>query len=170
MTAQHQAERVLVALLGLALFAFGFAGLVLTEAEFRGDPLAGTVNGETWLGVEGNGWTFFSFMAAGIVLFAASATRPAAKMTALVVGLVLATLAAITLIDGSDVLGVLAANDATALVWAGVALLLVFTGLTPRAPEHVDGSTPMDETPRSKARFEREEPRERCPTRSPSAG
>lgn len=79
MRLREQPERALVALVGLLLFFYGLTGLVFSGAELGGDPLEGTVNGETWLGIEGNAWTFVLFLVAGGVLFGASATRLAAK-------------------------------------------------------------------------------------------
>ena len=156
MTERIHPERVLVAVIGLLLFAYGVTGLVFSDVEFGGDPLDGTVNGETWLGAEGNGWTFLSFMLGGVVLFAASATRIAAKTAAVVIGLLCGAASVIALVDGDDVFGSLAANGPTTLIWGVAALLLLAIGLAPtgRGRER-DEVTTIDHTEPSEARFRR---------------
>jgi hypothetical protein len=163
MRIREQPERALVALLGLLFFFYGLTGLLLSGAEFGGDPIGGTVNGETWLGIEGNAWTFVLFLVAGGVLFGASATRITAKTAAVAIGLLFGAAAVVALVDGDDVLGALAANGATALVWGVAALVLLAIGLAPTAPRKdeatwsaVDGA----EAPPASG-FGRAEPRDR---------
>jgi hypothetical protein len=69
--------------------------------------------------------------AGGVLLFGAQ-LHLFAKAMALVVGLGFAAAAIIALIDGSDVLGIFAANDATKLAWAIAAGVLIAVALLPR--------------------------------------
>ena len=57
-----------VGLIGLALLVFGVLALIFGGHEFQSDPLSGTQNGTSWLGVEGNGWTNLLFIGAGALL------------------------------------------------------------------------------------------------------
>ena len=161
MSARNHPERVLVAVVGLVLFAYGVTGLVFSEAEFGGDPVDGTTQGDTWLRAEGNGWTFLSWMAAGVVLFGASSSRMAAKTAAMVIALLFGAAAVLALIDGDDVLGTLAPNDTTALGWGVAALLLLVIGLVPARPRDPDDWTQLDATAPAETRFRRARPVDR---------
>jgi len=121
-----------VNIIGLILLAYGVTGLIFGGTSFDSSPLDGTVNGETWLGIEGNGWSNLLAIGAGGVLMFGAQLHWAAKTTALVVGLGFAAAAIIALIDGADVLGIFAANDATKLAWAITAAVLIVVGLLPR--------------------------------------
>ncbi len=128
-------------IIGMILLAYGVTGLIFGGNNFGSSPLDGTVNGATWLGIEGNGWSNLLAIGAGGVLMFGAQLHWAAKTTALIVGLGFAAAAVIALIDGNDVLGIFAANDATTLAWAITAAVLVIVALLPR----VGGTT--DETP-----------------------
>src|SRR5829696_5383074 len=103
----------LVGLIGLALLAYGISGLIFAGHRFRAHAISGTVSGTAWLGVDANGWTNLLFAAAGAVLVLASPRHRGAT--------------GIALLDGRDVLGVLAANGLPTRAWgaAAVALLAV---------------------------------------------
>jgi hypothetical protein len=163
MTVREQPERALVALLGLLLFFYGLTGVVFSDAEFGGNPIDGTVDGETWLGIEGNAWTFVLFLVAGGVLFGASARRIAAKAAAVTIGLLLGAAAVIALVDGDDVLGTLAANGPTMLVWGVAALVLLAIGLAPTAPrkEEATFSAVNNQEAAPPPRFRGAKPRDR---------
>jgi hypothetical protein len=119
-------------IVGMILLAYGVTGLIFGGNSFDSNPLDGTVSGETWLGIEGNGWSNLLAIGAGGLLMFAAQLHWAAKTTALVVGLGFAAAAVIGLIDGNDVLGIFACNDATILAWAITAAVLVVVGLLPR--------------------------------------
>ncbi len=121
-----------VNIIGLILLAYGVTGLIFGGTSFDSSPLDGTVDGETWLGIEGNGWSNLLAIGAGGILMFGAQLHWAAKTTALVVGLGFAAAAIIALIDGADVLGIFAANDATKLAWAITAAVLIVVGLLPR--------------------------------------
>jgi hypothetical protein len=116
-----------VGLIGLAAIAFGVLGFIFGSQSFTMHPLRGTVNGGTFLGVEGNGWTWALFAAGGLLLLMGSRLHWTAKTTALVVGIAWGLAALLGLVDGSDALGIFATNGWTELVLgaAGVALLVL---------------------------------------------
>ena len=129
-----------VSIIGMILLAYGVTGLIFGGNGFGSSPLDGTVNGETWLGIEGNGWSNLLAIGAGGILMFGAQLHWAAKTTALIVGLGFAAAAIIALIDGDDVLGIFAANDATILAWAITAAVLVIVGLLPRLGRKTEGT------------------------------
>jgi hypothetical protein len=147
-----------VSIIGMILLAYGVTGLIFGGNNFDSSPLDGTVNGDTWLGIEGNGWSNLLAIGAGGILMFGAQLHWAAKTTALVVGLGFAAAAIIALVDGGDdVLGIFAANDATILAWAITAAVLVVVGLLPRVGRKTE-ETPVvasTEAP-AESRFDRE--------------
>jgi hypothetical protein len=123
-TARRSIVGVAAAVLGLALVAYGITGLIFGSADFDADP-GGTVAGDTWLGIEGNGWTNALFVAAGVLLILGSPAPLGAVMALVVTGLVLGAAAIIALVDGDDVFGILAANGWTMLAWGVAAIVLL---------------------------------------------
>jgi hypothetical protein len=119
-------------IIGLALLAYGVTGLLFGGNGFTGDPVSGTVNGSTWLGIEGNGWTNVLFAGSGALLLFGAPLHWGAKTLALVVGLVLGAASVISLVDGQDVFGIFAANGLTKLVWGVAAAVLLVVALLPR--------------------------------------
>jgi hypothetical protein len=122
-----------VALVGLLLLAYGITGLVFTSSDFATDAVDGTVNGDIWLGIEGNGWTNLLFLAAGAILIVASRARRTAKPIAALVALALGAAGVIAVFDGDDVLGVFAANGWTMLAWGAAAVVLLALASPTRA-------------------------------------
>jgi hypothetical protein len=120
------------ALIGVVLLAYGVSGLVFGGAGFDTDA-GGTVNGETWLGVEGNGWTNVLFATAGALLILGASTDLGARAVAVLVGVAFAAAAVIAVIDGDDVFGVFAANGWTMLVWGVAAIVLLAVVALPGA-------------------------------------
>ena len=147
-----------VSIIGMILLAYGVTGLIFGGNNFDSSPLDGTVNGDTWLGIEGNGWSNLLAIGAGGVLMFGAQLHWAAKTTAILVGLGFAAAAVIALIDGGDdVLGIFACNDATILAWAITAAVLVIVGLLPRVGRKTE-ETPVvaaTEAP-AESRFDRE--------------
>jgi hypothetical protein len=121
-----------VALVGVALLAYGITGLLFGGHGFTAHAVSGTVNGKTWLGLEGNGWTNLLFAGAGAVLLLGAPLHWGAKSLALVVGLVLGAASVIALVDGEDVFGIFAANGPTKLAWGVAAAVLLVLALLPR--------------------------------------
>ena len=155
-----------VALIGLALLAYGVTGFVFGGNGFTNSVPDGTVNGETWLGVEVNGWSNLLFIAAGALLLLGAPLHWGAKTLGLVVGLALGAASVIAIVDGDDVFGIFAANGLTKLVWGAAAAALLVFSLLPR----VGGKRPADDDrdtrpsePRRAERVERERVVEREP-------
>ena len=121
-----------VGLLGLASLAYGVLGLVFGGQSFTSSPMDGTVNGETFLGLEGNGWTNLLFIAAGGLLAFGAPLHWGAKTMALIVGLGLGAASVISLVDGEDGFGIFAANGLTKLVWGAGSVVLLILALLPR--------------------------------------
>ena len=121
-----------VGIIGMILLAYGVTGLIFGGNTFDSSPLDGTVNGDTWLGIEGNGWSNLLAIGAGGVLMFGAQLHWSAKTTSLIVGLGFAAAAIIALVDGADVLGIFAVNDATKFAWAITAAVLVVIALLPR--------------------------------------
>jgi hypothetical protein len=121
-----------VGIIGMILLAYGVTALVFGGRSFTTQALDGTVNGKTWLGLEVNGWSDLLFIGTGAALMFGSPLHWGAKGLSLVVGLVLAAAAVISLVDGDDVLGIFAANGRTTLVWAIAAAVLIVLALLPR--------------------------------------
>jgi Domain of unknown function (DUF4383) len=118
-----------VALIGIASLALGVLGFIFASRSFDFNAPDGTVNGTTFLGIEGNGWTWVLFAAAGLLLLLGSPIHWGAKSMAFIVGVAFLVGALIALSDGTDILGIFATNNWTKLVLgaAGVALILLST-------------------------------------------
>jgi hypothetical protein len=118
-----------VAAIGIASLALGVLGLIFASADFTTDAPDGMVNGGTFLGIEGNGWTWVGFAAGGLLLLLGSPVHWGAKSMAFMVGIAYGVGALIALSDGTDILGIFATNDWTKLVLgaAGVALVVLST-------------------------------------------
>jgi hypothetical protein len=155
-----------VSIIGMILLAYGVTGLIFGGNNFDSSPLDGTVNGDTWLGIEGNGWSNLLAIGAGGILLFGAQLHWAAKTTALVVGLGFAAAAIIALVaGGDDVLGIFAANDATILAWAITAAVLVVVGLLPRVGRKTEDTPVVASTAApTVSRFDRE------PERRPADG
>jgi hypothetical protein len=118
-----------VALIGLASLALGVLGLIFASTDFTTAAPDGTVNGSTFIGIEGNGWTWVGFAAGGLLLLLGAPIHWGAKSMAFMVGIAYGVGALIALSDGSDILGIFATNNWTKLVLgaAGVALVVLST-------------------------------------------
>ncbi len=121
-----------VGLLGAAMVAWGILNLVLGGNGFTSSPVDGTVQGESFLGFEGNGWTNLLWIAAGALLLFGAPLHWGAKTMALLVGLALGAASVIALVDGDDVFGIFAANGLTKLAWGASAVALLIFSLLPR--------------------------------------
>jgi hypothetical protein len=121
-----------VAIIGLILLAYGVTGLIFGGQDFTQNAVDGTVTGETWLGIEGNGWTNVLAIAAGALLLFGSPLHWAAKSLGLIVGLALGAIAVIAAVDGSDALGIFAVNDATKWALGAASLATIVASLLPR--------------------------------------
>ena len=144
-----------IGLIGMAALAFGILGLIFGDNSFSSNPVDGTVTGETFLGVEGNGWTWLLFIGAGALLLFGAPLHWGAKTMALLVGLALGAASVISLVDGDDVFGIFAANGLTKLVWGAGATALLLLALLPRVGgKRVDDDARATERPRRTVREE----------------
>jgi hypothetical protein len=118
-----------VALIGLASLALGVLGFIFASTDFTTAAPDGTVNGGTFIGIEGNGWTWAAFAAGGLLLLLGAPIHWGAKSMAFMVGIAYGVGALIALSDGTDILGIFATNNWTKIVLgaAGVALILLST-------------------------------------------
>jgi hypothetical protein len=118
-----------VALIGLASLALGVLGLIFASTDFTTSAPDGTVNGATFIGIEGNGWTWVAFAAGGLLLLLGAPIHWGAKSMAFMVGIAYGVGALIALSDGTDILGIFATNNWTKLILgaAGVALIVLST-------------------------------------------
>ena len=152
-----------VALIGLALLAYGVTGFVFGGNGFTNSVPDGTVNGETWLGVEVNGWSNLLFIAAGALLLLGAPLHWGAKTLGLVVGLALGAASVIAIVDGDDVFGIFAANGLTKLVWGVASAALLLFSMLPRVGGKKPADDDRDRRPAAPQRVERERVVEREP-------
>jgi hypothetical protein len=121
-----------VALIGLASLALGVLGLIFASRDFTTNAPSGTVTGDTFLGIAGNGWTWAAFAAGGLLLLLGAPLHWGAKSMAFVVGIAYGVGALIALSDGSDILGIFATNDWTKIVLGAAGAALVLLSMAPR--------------------------------------
>lgn len=148
-----------VALVGLALLAYGITAFLFGGHSFDAHPISGIVNGKTWLGLEVNAWSSLLFIGAGALLLLGSPLHWGAKSLSMIVALALGAASLIALYDKDDVLGIFAANNMTKLVWGAAAILLLILALLPRVggkkqhdhadAEHARATRRRDHQPRA---------------------
>jgi hypothetical protein len=131
-----------VAIVGIASLVFGVLGFILANQSFTMDVPDGTVNGDTFLGVEGNGWTWALFAAAGLLLLLGAPIHWGAKSMAFMVGVVMIVGALIAISDGTDILGIFATNNWTKLVMGALGAGLILLAMMPRVGKR-RGGAPM---------------------------
>ncbi len=136
-----------IALIGLALLAYGILALLFGDRSFTASPIDGTVNGSPFLGLEGNGWTNVLIAGAGALLLFGSPMHWGAKTMAIIVGLVLGAASVISMVDGSDVFGIFATNGPMQLALGIAAAALLLLSLLPRVgkkDKHRDRDRDLD--------------------------
>ena len=120
-------------LAGAALLLAGLLGF-LVNADFGvGNVPSGTVEGDSLLGFEVNGWHNVVHLASGLVLLAAANTRPSAKAVALTFGVVYGLVTIIGFIDGRDVIGLLPVNAADNVLHVALSALGIIAALVSKA-------------------------------------
>ena len=148
-----------VAIIGIAALALGVLGFIFADRSFEFNAPDGTVTGDTFLGIMGNGWTWCLFAAAGLLLLLGSPIHWGAKSMAFIVGVVMIVGALISLSDGDDILGIFATNDWTTLVMGAGGAALVLLSMMPRVGRRrgaAPAATTTREEPAVERRFERE--------------
>jgi fumarate reductase subunit D len=143
-----------VALIGVASLALGVLGFIFASQSFTMHPPSGTVNGGTFIGIEGNGWTWLLFAAGGLLLLLGAPIHWGAKSMAFIVGVAYGVGALIALSDGSDILGIFATNNLTKLVLGAAAVALVLLSMAPRLGRR-RGTAPARREPAERGRFGR---------------
>jgi hypothetical protein len=121
-----------VALIGVASLALGVLGFIFASRSFTFNAPDGTVNGTTFIGIEGNGWTWALFAVAGLLLLLGSPIHWGAKSMAFIVGVAMVVGALIALSDGTDILGIFATNNWTKLVMGAGGAALIVLSMMPR--------------------------------------
>jgi hypothetical protein len=144
-----------VGIIGAVLLAGGILGLLFGSTNFTTHAPDGDVTGGTWLGIEGNGWTWLGFAAAGVILLMSAPMHWGAKTMALLVGLVMAAACVIAIVDGNDVFGVAAANRATMLVMGAAGVALLVLAMLPRVGRRRDVAVEDDAATTRNGRFAR---------------
>ena len=139
-----------VAVLGFASLALGVLGFIFASRSFSFDAPSGTVTGTTFLGIEGNGWTWVAFAAAGLLLLLGSPIHWGAKSMAFIVGVVFVVGALISLSDGDDILGVVATNGWTTLIMGAGGAALIVLSMMPRVGRRRGGGTRRDASDRER--------------------
>jgi hypothetical protein len=127
-----------VGIIGLILLAGGILGLIFASTNFTTAFPDGDVNGGTWFGIEGNGWTWVLFGGTGLVLLLSAPMHWSAKTMALLGGLVMAVACVLAIVDGSDVLGIFAANRATMVAFGAAAVAMLIVAMLPRVGRRRD--------------------------------
>ena len=142
-------------LAGLALVAAGALGFI-ADASFDTSSTAdvdrtgnadGALQGDGFLGLEVNGWHNLVHIASGLVLLACFSRRRPARLMAIAFGLTYAVVAAIGLVDGNDVVGLIPVNGADnvlhiALAGAGIVAGLASPGTDEPLRADADETTP----------------------------
>ena len=121
-----------VGLVGLVALVYGVLALVFGNNNFTAHPLNGTVLGDTFLGIMGNGWTYALMAAGGLLLLLAAPMHWGAKTMALIVGIAFGAVCVIGLIQGSSALGIFALNGWTKLAFGVAAAVLLILAMLPR--------------------------------------
>jgi hypothetical protein len=149
-----------VALIGVASLALGVLGLIFASTDFTTHAPTGTVNGGTFIGIEGNGWTWVGFAAGGLLLLLGSPLHWGAKSTAFLVGLAYGVGALIALSDGTDILGIFATNGWTKIVLGAAGVALVLLSMLPRVGRGAPATAPAATTAGGRFRHRRTVERE----------
>jgi hypothetical protein len=127
-----------VGIIGAVLLAGGILGLLMGSTDFTTAAPDGDVNGGTFLGIEGNGWTWLLFGGTGLVLLLSAPMHWSAKSMALLGGLVMTVACVLAIVDGNDVLGIFAANRATMVAFGVSAVALLIVAMLPRVGRRRD--------------------------------
>jgi len=144
-----------VALIGVAALALGVLGFIFADQSFTMDVPDGIVDGATFLGIEGNGWTWALFAAAGLLLLLGSPVHWGAKSMAFIVGVAMVVGALISLSDGNDILGIFATNDWTTLVMGAGGAALILLAMAPRIGRRRGGAPAATRREADERRFDR---------------
>jgi hypothetical protein len=119
-------------LIGLGMIAWGVIHFLSGGNSFSASPPDGTVTGDSFLGLTGNGWTNVLWAGGGLLLAFGAPLHWGAKTMSLLVAIVLGAAALVGASDGSSVFGIFATDGQTQLAQAAVAVALAIVALLPR--------------------------------------
>lgn len=115
---------------GAVLVLAGLFGFLADSAFDTGNG-SDSLNGDTLLGLEVNGWHNIVHLASGLFLLAMARRREMARAGALAFAGIYAVVTVIGMIDGHDVLGLLPVNAADNVLHLVLALAGLAAGLAP---------------------------------------
>jgi hypothetical protein len=160
-----------VGLVGLVALIYGVLALIFGNNNFTAHPLNGTVLGDTFLGITGNGWTYALMAVGGLLLLLAAPMHWGAKTMALVVGIAFGAVCVIGLIQGSSALGIFALNGWTKLVLGIAAAVLLVLAMLPRVGrKRVEDDAYVADRPAGGGRFARRRDAEVAPAPRETTG
>jgi hypothetical protein len=116
---------------GAVLVLAGLLGFAADATFDTGDSL----QGDTLLGLEVNGWHNLVHLASGAFLLAMAPKRATARMGAIAFGLIYAVVTIVGMADGSDILGLLPVNGADNVLHLVLAALGLVAGFTSPADD-----------------------------------
>lgn len=119
-------------LIGLGMIAWGVIHFLSGGTSFSANPPDGTVTGDSFLGLTGNGWTNALWAGGGLLLAFGAPLHWGAKTMSLLVAIVLGAAALVGASDGSSVFGIFATDGQTQLAQGAVAIALLIVALLPR--------------------------------------
>ena len=132
---------------GAVLVLAGLFGF-LADSAFDTQSGSDSLNGDTLLGLEVNGWHNLVHLASGLFLLAMSRRRDSARTGALAFAGIYAVVTVIGMIDGHDILGLLPVNPADNVLHLVLALAGLGAWLASRKHDgHRDDVGVVSETP-----------------------
>jgi hypothetical protein len=127
---------------GIAFLLAGIAGFAADSSFGTGDG----VDGGSLLGLEVNGWHNIVHIASGLLLLAGANTAPSARIIAIVFGATYGLVTLWGLIDGNDILGLLAINGADNIFHLVTSALALAAGfLSPTRKSHAGRTVATDD-------------------------
>ena len=120
---------------GAVLVLAGLFGF-LADSAFDTQSGSDSLNGDTLLGLEVNGWHNIVHLASGLFLLAMARRRDSARTAALAFAGIYAVVTVIGMIDGHDVLGLLPVNAADNVLHLVLALAGLGAGLAPNRDDN----------------------------------
>jgi hypothetical protein len=160
-----------VGLVGLVALIYGVLALIFGNNNFSAHPLNGTVLGDSFFGIVGNGWTYALMAVGGLLLVLAAPMHWGAKTMALIVGIAFGAACVIGLIQGNSALGIFAENGWTKLAFGIAAAVLLVLAMMPRVGRRrVEDDAYVADRPAAGGRFARRRDAEVAPAPRESTG
>jgi hypothetical protein len=115
-------------LVGATLLLVGILGFIVDSTFDTGS----SIDGDSLIGFEVNGWHNIVHLLSGVVLLACANTAPTAKTAAIGFGVVYGIVTLIGLIDGETVLGLIPVNPADNVLHLALSAVGIAAGLSSR--------------------------------------